>query len=105
MCYNYYESLAINKNEMGKMQFLVNVINTWCMKNDMKLNQTKCKYMTICFTLKHPKLDPIIIEEHELVLVSSAKIVGMYIFVDLEWNTHIVHIVSKILNASISYAF
>ena len=82
---------------MGKMQSLVNVINTWCMKNDMKLNQTKFKDMIISFALEHPKLDPIFIEEHELVPVSSAKILGygMYISVDLKWNSHITHIVSK----------
>ena len=92
-------SEVINKNEMGKMQFRVNDINTCCMKNDMKLNQTKCKDMIISFALEHPKLDPIFLEEHELVPVSSAKILlGMYIcniFVDLKWNTHITHIVSK----------
>ena len=88
-------SEVINKNEMGKMQCLVNDINTWCMKNDMKLNQTKCKDMIISFALEHPKLDPIFIEEHELVPVSSAKILGMYISVDLKWKTHITHIVSK----------
>ena len=66
-----------------------------CMKNDLKLNQTKCKDMIISFALEHPKLDPIFIEEHEFVPVSSAKILGMYISVDLKWNTHITHIVSK----------
>ena len=88
-------SEVINKNEMGKMQCHVNDINTWCMRNDMKLNQTKCKDMIISFALERPKLDPIFIEEHELVPVSSAKILGMYISVDLKWNTHITHIVSK----------
>ena len=88
-------SEVINKNEMGKMQSLVNVINTWCMKNDMKLNQTKCKDMIISLALEHSKQDPRFIEEHELVPVSSAKILGMYISVDLKWNTHITHIVSK----------
>ena len=88
-------SEVINKNQMGKMQSLVNVINTWCMKNDMKLNQTKCKDMIISFALEHPKLDAIFIEENELVPVSSAKILGMYISVDLKWNTHITHMVSK----------
>ena len=90
-------SEVINKNEMGKMQSLVNVINTWpwCLNNDMKLNQTKCKDMIISFALEHSKLDPIFIEEHELVPVPWAKILGMYISVDLKWNTYITHIVSK----------
>ena len=85
-------SEVINKNnEMGKMQSLVNVINTWCMKNDMKLNQTKWKDMIISFALEHPKLDPIFIEGHELVPVCSVCTIS----VDLKWNTHITHIVSK----------
>ena len=88
-------SEVINKNEMGKMQSLVNDMNTWCMKNDMKFNQTKCKDMIISFALEHPKLDPIFIQKHELVPVSLAKILGMYISVVLKWNTHITHIVPK----------
>ena len=39
----------------------------------MKLNKTKCKFTIISYELKHPKLDPVFIEEHELVLASSAS--------------------------------
>ena len=67
-------SEVINKNEMGKMQCLVNDINTWCMKNDTKLNQTKCKDMIISFALEHPKLDPMFIEEHELQYLRSKSL-------------------------------
>ena len=42
-----------------------------------------------------PKLDPIFVNNHELVPVSSAKILGTYIPADLKWNTHITYIVSK----------
>ena len=88
-------SEVINKGEQGKMQSLVNAINSWCIKNDMKLNQSKCKDMIISFAKDPPKLDPIFVNNHELVPVSSAKILGTYISADLKWNTHINYIVSK----------
>ncbi len=64
-------SEVINKGEQGKMQSLVNVINTWCIDNDMKLNQSKCKDMIISFAKDRPILDPIFVNNHELVPVSS----------------------------------
>ena len=88
-------SEVINKGEQGKMQSLVNVINTWCIDNDMKLNQSKCKDMIISFAKDRPKLDPIFVNNHELVPVSSVKVLGTYISADMKWNTHISYIVSK----------
>ena len=49
-------SEVINKNEMGKMQCRVNDINTCCIKNEMKLNQTKCKGMIISFAIGTSKI-------------------------------------------------
>ena len=88
-------SEVINKGEQGKMQSLVNMINTWCIDNDMKLNQSKCKDMIISFAKDRPKLDPIFVNNHELVPVSSVKVLGTYISADMKWNTHISYIVSK----------
>ena len=45
----------------------------------MKLNQSKCKDMIISFEKDRPKLDPIFANNHEIVPVSSAKILGTYI--------------------------
>ena len=41
----------------------VNDINAWCMKDDMKLNQTKWNDMIISFALEYLKLDPIFIDQ------------------------------------------
>ena len=35
-------SEIINKGEMGKIQSLIDEMNTWCTENDMKLNRLKC---------------------------------------------------------------
>ncbi len=90
-------SEVINKGEQGKMHSLVNVINTCCIDNDMKLNQSKCKDMIISFAKDRPKLDPIFVHNHELVPVSSVKVLGPYISADMimKWKTHIFYIVSK----------
>ena len=69
------------------MQSLVNTINSWCIKNDMKLNQSKCKDMIISFEKDRPKLDPIFVNNHEIVPVglSSAKFLGTYI--SAQWRS------------------
>ena len=66
-------SEVINKGEQGKMQSLVNVINTWCIDNNMKLNQSKCKDMIISFAKNRPKLDPNFVNNHELVQYPQFK--------------------------------
>jgi hypothetical protein len=68
-----------------KMQSLVNAINSWCIKNDMKLNQSKCKDMIISFEKDRPKLDPIFVNNHEIVPVSSAKFLSTYI--SAQWRS------------------
>jgi hypothetical protein len=95
-------SEVISKGEQGKMQSLVNATNSWCIKNDMKLNQSTCKDMIISFG---PKLDPIFVNNHKLAPVSSAKILGTYISADLKWNTHITYIVSKASKRLYFYAY
>jgi hypothetical protein len=67
------------------MQSLVNAINSWCIKNDMKLNQSKCKDMIISFEKDRPKLDQIFVNNHEIVPVSSAKFLGTYI--SAQWRS------------------
>ena len=81
-------SEVINKGGQGKTQFIVNAINNRCIKNYMKLNQSNCKDMIISFAKDCPKLDPIFVNNHELVLVASEKIYSTYICADLKWNTH-----------------
>jgi hypothetical protein len=68
-----------------EMQSLVNAINSWCIKNDMKLNQSKCKDMIISFEKDRPKLDPIFVNNHEIVPVSSAKFLSTYI--SAQWRS------------------
>jgi hypothetical protein len=75
--------IKVSKGRCNPLLF-VNAINSWCIKNDMKLDQSKCKDMIISFAKDRPKLDPIFVNNHELVPVSSAKILGTYISADLK---------------------
>ena len=88
-------SEIISKGEKGKIQSLIDEINTWCTENDMKLNRLKCKEMIITFAKGYPELDPIFVEDYELIPVSSANILGIHISADLKWNVHISHILTK----------
>jgi hypothetical protein len=61
--------------------------------------------MIISFAKDRPKLDPILVNNHELVPVSSAKILGTYISADLNWNTHITYILSNASKRLYFYAY
>ena len=54
-------------------------MNTWCTENDIKLNRLKCKDMIITFANGYPELDPIFVEDYELIPASSATILGVHI--------------------------
>ena len=64
-------SEIINKGEMGRIQSLIDEMNTWGTENDMKLNGLKCKDMIITFVKGYPELDPIIVQDYELIPVFS----------------------------------
>ena len=61
----------------------------------MKLNAKKCKEMRICF-LKDPIEFPHLkINDQQLELVTSHKVLGLVIQNNLKWNSHIESIVTK----------
>ena len=53
------------------------------------LNESKCKELRISFSKSPPDFDPITINNKELEVVESVKLLGMHISNDLKWNSHI----------------
>ena len=47
-----------SKGENGNMRSLVNEINSWCLKNDMKFNHSKSKDMIVLFAKRSAKSGP-----------------------------------------------
>ena len=64
-------------------------VSLWSKENNTQLNTKKTKEMQICFSKVPPKLEPVVIDNTEIELVSEAKLLGVWIKNDLTWSTHI----------------
>ena len=87
------EGLVRNRN--STIQTSLDTVVSWSSSNWMKLNAKKCKEMRICF-LKEPIELPLLkIDDQQLELVTSHKVLGLVIQNNLKWNNHIESIVTK----------
>ena len=67
-----------------------------CSSDNFQLNETKYKEMRICFSKNGtPDLNPIVINDKQIDVVSHAKILGVNISSGLKWNHHIAEVVKK----------
>ena len=61
----------------------------------MNLHESKCKELRISFSKSLPNFDPITINNKQLEVVESLKLLGMHISNDFKLNTHISVIMKK----------
>ena len=61
----------------------------------MQLNHDKCKELRISFARNPVELDAVIIDGKEVEVVSTAKLLGHIISVNLTWNAHIEEVFKK----------
>ena len=88
-------SEGLVRNSISTIQTSLNTVASWSSSNWMKLNAKKCKEMRICF-LKDPTEFPHLkIDEQQLELVTSHKVLVLVIQNNLKWNNHIESIVTK----------
>ena len=60
-----------------------------------QLNESKCNELRISFSSSPRTVDPITINDKQIEVVSSAKLLGVLISDDLKWNVHVNHICKK----------
>ena len=80
------------------LQESADIITDWCRHNDMRINATKTKEITICFFRidNHVASIPrIVIDDDNIERVTHAKVLGVALSADLSWNAHVDTIVSK----------
>ena len=53
-----------------------------------QLNESKCKELRISFTKSGNPLEPITINNTNIEVVPSAKLIGVMISNNLKWNVH-----------------
>ena len=89
-------SETIRKGQASNIQTAVDAFASRAASVKFQLNETKCKEMRICFSTKETlELDPIVISDKQIDIVSHAKILGVNVSSDLKWNHHIAEVVKK----------
>ena len=79
----------------SNLQDLVDYIYNWTVTNNMKLNVTKCKEMILDFGRVKRNFPPLLIDNTEVERVNSARIFGVTIQTNMNWNEHVNKIVKK----------
>ena len=77
----------VPKGDTSKMQLATNKIQDQSINLKFTLNKNKCKEMRVCFAkLERPDILPVVINNKEIELTFSAKILGLIVGSDLKWN-------------------
>ena len=79
----------INASNGSTIQTDLNKFDNWALKNNMKLNPTKCMYMDISFMKDPQVLPPLQLCNQNLQSADVVKILGIKIAKDLKWDIHI----------------
>jgi predicted extracellular nuclease len=86
----------VPKGTTSEIQLATDEIQDQSTELKFTLNEDKCKEMRVSFA-KSVQLDisPVRINNKEIDLIYSAKILGLTIRNDLKWNDHVYSIVKK----------
>lgn len=86
----------VPKGITSKIQLATDEIQDQSTDLKFTSNEDRCKEMCVCFAKsERPDILPVKINNKEIVLKSSAKILGLTIQNDLKWNDHVYLIVKK----------
>ena len=88
-------SEVIQKGNTSNAQGITNELIKWSHKNRVVLNPDKCKELRILFFQIPEVFDLVSIDDKEIEVVNSAKLLGITISDNLTWNAHINELVKK----------
>lgn len=89
-------SEVVIKGRASNAQQIADNVAKWSSDNRVQLNSDKCKELRIWFTKVESHFSPVVINNKELGLVNSAKLLGVTISNNLTWNKHINEIIKKV---------
>lgn len=85
----------VAKGVTSNIQNAVDELSEASNRNKFQLNESKCKEIRISFARCQPQFDPIYINDHEIEVVETVKLLGLNISSDLKWTYHVSVIVKK----------
>ena len=88
-------SEVIQKGNTSNAQGITGKLIKWFRKNRVVLNPDKCKELRILFSRNPEAFDSVSIDDKEIEVVNSAKLLGITISDNLTWNAHINELVKK----------
>ena len=90
-------SEIINKDQPNSaMQSYVDTVSLKSANSGMQLKESKCKELRINFSSGESSFDPIIINNKDIEVAHSVKLLGLTITDNLKWNNHIESVCKKI---------
>ena len=81
-------SEVISPSQQSSLQYAVDYIAKWSQENRLQLNPTKYKEVQTCFKKSPPSPTPVGLHGFQFEIVNSAKVLGVTIRDDFEWNDH-----------------
>ena len=97
--WKYVDDVSLSEGLIGNsnsnIQTSLNSVASWSHSNWMKPNDKKGKKMRLCFLKEPINLPHLKIDDQQLELVTSHKVLGLVIQNNLKWNNHIEYIVTK----------
>ena len=86
---------SVSKNETSYMQLRVDELVRQSEADGFQLNESKCKELRISFSRSGSSVDHITINDKQIEVVSSAKLLGVVVSDNLRCNAHVESICKK----------
>ena len=86
---------SVSKNETSYMQLRVDELVRQSEADGFQLNESKCKELRISFSRSGISVDHITINDKQIEVVSTAKLLGVVVSDNLRWNAHVESICKK----------
>ena len=87
---------CVEKNGTSSLQLRVDELVSKSQADGFQLNESKCKELRISFSKSENTLEPVTINDTNIEVVPSAKLLGVMISNDLKWNAHVEMICKKV---------
>lgn len=88
-------SAVAPKSETSGAQLIADKVADWSQKNRVQLDPDRCKELRISFARKKRVFEPIKVGGKDLEVVSSAKLLGVTVSIDLSWNEQRIEVIKK----------